>query len=138
PRCPDCRSARWQARPPASRRGQSGWLRSWSLYSCCVPSYRVVESCAGDGCQHAPDFERQMQQQAIVGVVEVQPGQFGNTFQTVDQRVPVNIEVAGGFRQIAIGLEKPVQRADQIGLLALVIFNQWPQRRLMEAAQVIE
>ena len=47
-----------------------------------------------------------MHYNVIIKVAQVKAGQFANLFQTVDQRVAVDKQLAGGFRHVQVVLEE--------------------------------
>ena len=69
-----------------------------------------------------------MQNQPVVGVVQVQLRQRGNALQAIDQCIAVHIQRLRRPRQVAICFEESAERTRQIALFALVMLDQRTQR----------
>src|SRR5688572_30364103 len=63
------------------------------------------------GRQYSLNFERKVQNQAVVRIFQIQPGQLLDEFQTIHQRIAVNIQIRCRLCQIALRVEESVERA---------------------------
>ena len=80
--------------------------------------------------QHLMNVQRQLQCQAGFRVVEVEAGDFLDAFETVDEGVPVNVEVVGSLFQVAVAFKVHFQRADEF--FAVFVFEQGAKNLLLE------
>ena len=90
-----------------------------------------------DDAEHAHRLEAEREALAAVGRGHVERGQLLHALEPVADRVAVGEEALGGPRDVAVGVEERLERADQLGLVLLVVARRAarPSRRRSRAAR---
>src|SRR3954447_24939118 len=74
---------------------------------------------------------------AAVCGTNIEPGELLHALEPVAHGVAVGVEALGGLGDVAVGVEERVERADELGLVLLVVDHERGDRLLVEAAQLL-
>ena len=100
----------------------------------CSRGPELVGGAAGRGdAEHAHRLEAEREALAAVGRADVELGQLADAVEAVADRVAVGEEALGGPGDAAVGVEEGLERADQLGLVLVVVVDQRRDGLLVEA-----
>src|SRR5689334_24289557 len=86
--------------------------------------------------EYAHRLQAEAEALAAVGRGDVEAAQLLHALEPVADRVAVRVELLGGLRDVAVGLEERLERAYELGVVLPVVGDQGRDRLVVEALQL--